>query len=87
MRRLAAALTLGAALSLPMEEGKGGCTLDQAQVIAVPPDTFQVMASYLCGEIRCWERSTHTGGQRIGLGRACEGGNGDDKQKLVTPDS
>lgn len=53
------------ALLLPMV-GKPGCELDQAQVTAVPPNTFQVLATYRCGNVTCWKRWIENDGKTAG---------------------
>ena len=50
----------------------GDCTLDQAQLSYVPPQTVQVLATYRCGGFVCWERWIEVGGKRLGSSRVCE---------------
>ena len=64
-------LILGTALVLKML-GEGDCQLQEAQVTAVLPDTFRVVASYRCGAITCWQRWAETGDKIVGMSRACE---------------
>ena len=64
---------------------KEECVLDQAQITAVPPDTFQVMASYMCGGIHCWERWAQVGEQRLAMGRVCEKDNTSSDRRDLAP--
>lgn len=75
---LAAALTLLAA--------SGDCALDQAQVHFIPPDTYQVLATYRCGAITCWQRWIEKDGKRLGESRVCEADTQDGKSDLRAAD-
>ena len=76
--RLATIVLLGA-LVLPMDARDGSCLLDQAQIMAVPPDTFQVLVSWRCGSgsKACWERYIEVNGARRGTSFVCEKDQGD----------
>lgn len=59
-----------------------GCVLDQAHVVAVPPATVQVLATWDCGGIRCWERWTEVDGRRVLTSRACESRSAGDRVEV-----
>mgnify|MGYP001559542875 CR=1 FL=1 len=63
----------GAHLVLPLTT-PDGCVLDRATVDGVPPTTFQVVETRLCGTEarRCWRRYSFTGGKVVELGGVCE---------------
>ena len=60
-------------LTLPLTM-PDGCVLDRATVDGVPPTTFQVVETRLCGPEarRCWRRYSFTGGKVVELGGVCE---------------
>ena len=67
------AVVFAAALTL-LPETQAGCVLDMATVIFVPPNTFQVLATRLCGPeaARCWERYAVIGDVTVPQGTTCE---------------
>ena len=73
MKHLIAIVLWGLTLTVPMDSKDGACVLDQAQIIAIPPDTFRVLVSWWCGEKACWTRWIETKGVRRGESHVCEG--------------
>lgn len=74
VRRWAPILWISLLLNM---DGRAGCVLDQAQIAAVPPDTFQALISWRCGNQGCWQRFAETNGVRRGESTVCEGSSGD----------
>ena len=59
---------------LPVEiESPGGCTLDFLHGTIVLPDSLQIVASYQCGRITCWEKFVIllSDNRRLGLAKSC----------------
>ena len=77
-----ATIVLWIVLLVPMDTRDGSCVLDQAQITAVPPDTFQALVSWRCGDKACWQRYVEVNGARRGVSFVCEADQGD---VLTTP--
>ena len=75
---LAAVLTV----TLPL----GECTLDNAVITFVPPNTMDVVMLSQCGGMKCWDRWIDSDGKRIGATRACSENNGNG-ESFVSPPS
>ena len=75
---LAAVLTV----TLPL----GECTLDNAVITFVPPNTMDVVMLSQCGGVKCLDRWLDSAGKRIGATRDCSDGAGSG-ESLPSPPS
>lgn len=63
-------LVIGLVVNIPIFAD--GCTLEQAQIHLVPPQTIWVLATRSCGGILCFEQWVESDGKRIRFSRACQ---------------